>query len=100
VEEARGDQTVLVCGLLWGKGGPRRHAGGGTEPAVGTGGGGGALVRNRARGPAVQLRCEVENVMGGLVWTMWGRSGASTRGWRLIGVGLGRRAVGPRVGLL
>jgi hypothetical protein len=30
-------------------------------------------------GPAVQLRGEVEKVVGRLVWTMWGRSGASTR---------------------
>jgi hypothetical protein len=39
---------------------------------VGAGGGGGALVRKRAWGPAVQLRWEVEKVMGGLVWAMWG----------------------------
>jgi hypothetical protein len=43
-------------------------------------------VRKRARGSVVQLRCEAEKVMGGLVWAMWGRSGTSTRGWQLVGV--------------
>jgi hypothetical protein len=46
--------------------------------AAGADGGGGGLLRKRARGPAVQLRYEVEKVVGGLVWTMWGWSGAST----------------------
>jgi hypothetical protein len=100
VGEARGKQTTPICVLGWGSGGPRRLAGGGIEPAAGAGGGGGAPVRKRARGPAVQLWCEAEKVMGGLVWAMWGRSGASTRGWQLVGVGLGRRAEGPQVGLL
>jgi hypothetical protein len=45
------------------------------------GGGGSALVRKRARGPAMQLWCEVDEVMGGLVWVMWGWSGESMRGW-------------------
>jgi hypothetical protein len=66
----------------------------GTEPAAVAGGGGGTPVRKRARGSVVQLRCEAEKVMGGLVWAIWGQSGASTRGWRLAGVGLGRRAKG------
>jgi hypothetical protein len=62
------------------------------------GGGGDALVRKRARGPVMQLRCEAEKVMGGLVWAMWGRSGASTCGW-LAGVGgWGGELRGPRVG--
>jgi hypothetical protein len=52
----------------------------GTEPTAVASGGGGAPVRERARGPAVQLWCEAKKVMGGLVWTMWGRSGASTHG--------------------
>jgi hypothetical protein len=80
VGEARGEQTAPVRGLGWGSGGPRRLTGGGTEPAVGAGGGGGAPVRKRVRGPTVQLWCEVEKVMVGLVWAMWGRSRASTRG--------------------
>jgi hypothetical protein len=36
-------------------------------------------VRKRAQGAAVQLQDEVEKVVGGLVWAMWGRSGASMR---------------------
>jgi hypothetical protein len=81
VREARGDQTAPIYGLGWGSGGPRRLAGGGTELAGGAGGGGGAPVRKRARGSIVQLLCEVEEVRGGLVWEMWGWSGASTRIW-------------------
>jgi hypothetical protein len=50
----------------------------GTAMAIVAGGGGGAPVRKRVRGPVVQLWCEAEKVMGGLVWAMWGRSGAST----------------------
>jgi hypothetical protein len=80
VREARGKQTAPVCGLGWRSGGQRRLAGGGTEPAAGAGGGGSAPVRKRARGPAVQLWCEVEKVMGGLVWAMWGQSDASMCG--------------------
>jgi hypothetical protein len=39
-----------------------------------------AVLRwKRAREPAVQLWGEVEKVVGGLVWAMWGRSGAFTR---------------------
>jgi hypothetical protein len=68
------------CGLGWGRSGPRR-LGSGTEPVAGAGAGGGALVRKRARESAVQIRCEVEKVVGGLVWAMWGRSGTSTHGW-------------------
>jgi hypothetical protein len=79
VGEARGEQTTPVCGLEWGSGGPKRLASCGTEPTAGVGGGGGAPVRKRARGPAVQLRCDAEKVVGGLVWAMRGRSGASTR---------------------
>jgi hypothetical protein len=44
----------------------------GTEPAAVAGGGGSTPVRERVRGPAVQAQCEVEKVIGGLVWTMWG----------------------------
>jgi hypothetical protein len=62
----------------------------GTEPAAGAGDGGGAPVRKRAWGPAVQLRCEAEKVLGGLIWAMWGRNGASRRGWLLAEVGFGR----------
>jgi hypothetical protein len=36
-------------------------------------------VRKRARGSNVQLWGEVEKVVGGLVWAMWGWSGASMR---------------------
>jgi hypothetical protein len=36
-------------------------------------------VRKRAWGPAVQLWGEEEKVVGGLVWAIWGRSGASMR---------------------
>jgi hypothetical protein len=46
---------------------------------AGAGGGGGAPVRKRAQGAAMQLRDEVEKVVGGLVWTMWGQNGASMR---------------------
>jgi hypothetical protein len=66
----------------------------GTEPAAVVGGGGGAPVSERAWGLAVQLWCEVEKVMGGLVWAMWGWSSASTRGWQLTGVGLGAASSG------
>jgi hypothetical protein len=76
----RGEQTAPVHGLGWGSGGPRWLAGGGTEPTVGAGGGGGPPVRKRARGQAVQLRCEAEKVMGGLVWAIRGRSRASMCG--------------------
>jgi hypothetical protein len=55
----------------------------GTDPAAVAGGGGSALVRERARGPAVQLRCEVEKVM------------VACRSW--VGAGELRE---PRVGLL
>jgi hypothetical protein len=78
----------------------KQLAGGGTEPVAGAGGDGDAPLRKRAQRPAMQFWCELEKVMEGLVWTMWGRSGASPRGWRLAGVGLGWRAKGPRVGLL
>jgi hypothetical protein len=100
VREARGEQTTPVCGLGWGRDGPRQLASGGTVPAAGASGGGGALVRKRARGSVVQLRCEAEKEMGGLVWAMWGRNSASKRGWRLAELGLGRQAQGPRAGLL
>jgi hypothetical protein len=63
----------------WGRGGPRRLADGGTELAVGADGGGGGPVRKMAWGPAVQLQGEVEKVVGGLVWAMWGQSGAPIR---------------------
>jgi hypothetical protein len=60
VGEARGEQTTLVCGLVWGSGGLRRLAGGGTEPVAGAVGGDGAPVRKRARGspspPCVRRR--------------------------------------------
>jgi hypothetical protein len=79
VGEARGEQTALVRGFGWGRDGPRRLAGGGTEPETGAGGGGGASVRKKARGLTEQLRCEAEEVVGGLVWAMLGRSGASMR---------------------
>jgi hypothetical protein len=46
---------------------------------AGADGGGGGQVRKMAQGPAVQLRGELEKVVGGLVWAMWGRSGASMR---------------------
>jgi hypothetical protein len=77
VGEARGEQTAPICDLGWGRDGPRQLASGGTEPAMGAGGGG-APVR-RVQGLTVQLWCEAEKVMGGLVWAMWGRSGASPR---------------------
>jgi hypothetical protein len=51
------------------------------EPAAGAGDGGGAPVRKRARGTAVQLRVEAEKVVEMLVWTIWGRSGVSTHRW-------------------
>jgi hypothetical protein len=35
-------------------------------------------VRKRAQGATVQFRGEVEKVVGGLVWAIWGRIGAST----------------------
>jgi hypothetical protein len=38
-------------------------------------------MRMRAREAAVQLWGEVEEVVGRLVWTMWGQSDASTHGW-------------------
>jgi hypothetical protein len=100
VEEAREEQTAPVCGLGWGRGELRQLADGGTEPAAGAGGGGAAPVRKRAQRLPMQLQCEAEKVMGGLVWAMWGWSSVCTRGWRLAGDGLGRRAQGPRVGLL
>jgi hypothetical protein len=53
VGEARGEPTIPACGLGWGKGGPRRLAGGGIEPGACAGGGGGALVKKRAQEPAV-----------------------------------------------
>jgi hypothetical protein len=46
---------------------------------AGAGGGGGAPLRKRAWGPAVQLRGEAKKVVEGLFWAMWGWSGASTR---------------------
>jgi hypothetical protein len=46
---------------------------------VGASGRDGTPVKKRARGLAVQLQCEAEKVMGGLVWKIWGRSGASMR---------------------
>jgi hypothetical protein len=46
---------------------------------VGAGGGDDAPMRKRAQGAAMQLWGEVEKVVGGLVWAMWGRSGASMR---------------------
>jgi hypothetical protein len=46
-------------------------------------------VRKMARGTTVQLRVEAEKVVERLVWTIWGRSGVSTRGWCLVGVGVG-----------
>jgi hypothetical protein len=67
VGEARGEQIAPVCGLAWGRGGPRRLAGGGIEPAASAGGGGGAPVRKRAWGSVMQLWWEAEMVMGGLV---------------------------------
>jgi hypothetical protein len=71
---------------VWGRGGPRQLADGGTEPAAGADGGGGAPVRKRAQGVAVQLRGEVEKVVGGSIWALWGRSRASMHGWRLARV--------------
>jgi hypothetical protein len=76
VGEGRGEQTAPICGLGWGRGGSRWLAGGGTELTAGAVGGGGAPVNKRARGPAMQLQGEVKKVVGGLVWAMWGRSGA------------------------
>jgi hypothetical protein len=46
----------------------------------------------------VQLRGEEEEVVGGLVWAMWGRSGASTRGCLLAGVGVGAASLGASSG--
>jgi hypothetical protein len=46
-------------------------------------------VRKMARGTTVQLRVEAEKVVERLVWTIWGRSGVSTRMWSLAGVGVG-----------
>jgi hypothetical protein len=80
VGEARGEQTAPVCGLGWGRGGPRQLAGGVTEPTAGAGDGGGAPVRKRAWGSVVQLRWEVEKVMGRLVWAMWMRV-VTRRSW-------------------
>jgi hypothetical protein len=100
VGETRGEQTAPVCGFGWGRGGPRQLAVGGIEPVAGAGGGGDTPVRRRMREPVMHLWCEAEKVVGGLVWAMWGWSGASTRGWRLAGAGLGQRAQGPRMGLL
>jgi hypothetical protein len=88
VGEARREQTAPVCCFGWGSGGPRWLAGGGTEPTASAGGGGGAPVWKRARGSVMQVQCEVEKVMGGLIWAIWGRSSASMRGWRLVGVGV------------
>jgi hypothetical protein len=62
---------------------------GGTQPTAGSGGVGGAPVRKRVRGPAMQLWGETENVLGGLVWAMWGQSGASTCESLLARVGVG-----------
>jgi hypothetical protein len=92
-----GTEPYLFVALCGGSGGPRRLAGGGIEPTVGAGGGG-VPVRKRARGSVVQLRCEAEKVMGGLVWAMWRRSGASMRGWWLAGVGLGAASSGASGG--
>jgi hypothetical protein len=49
------------------------------DPVASADGGGDGPVRKMKRGPAVQPRGEAEKVVGILVWTIWGRSGVSTR---------------------